>query len=64
MKFSEQLKSGVILDNPVFMADDRSLPDAGNHYFSAECDWHGRGGYRRSHLLQYRYFRDAQNYPG
>ena len=43
MKFSEQLKSGVILDNPVFMQTI---------------------GYRRSHLLQYRYFRDAQNYPG
>ncbi len=59
MKFSEQLKSGVILDNPVFMQTIGLC-----HHFSAECDRHGRGGYRRSHLLQYRYFRDAQNYPG
>ena len=60
MKFSEQLKSGVILDNPVFMQTIGLCPTLA----TTTSLQHGRGGYRRSHLLQYRYFRDAQNYPG
>ena len=64
MKFSEQLKAGVILDNPIFMQTIGLCPDTGHFDLAVQRHRHGRCGDRRTDLLQRRYFRAAQVYSG
>ena len=64
MKFSEQLKSGVILDNPVFMQTIGLCPTLATTTSLQNAIGMGAAATVVLILLQYRYFRDAQNYPG
>ena len=63
MKFKDQLKAGVILDNPIFMQTIGLCPTLATSTSLSNAIGMGVAGDRRSDLLQHCYFRTAPVYP-